>query len=193
MDTIDRIFDLMQKRGITMATLARETGLSTGLISQWNKRLQQPSNKKLEIVADYFGVSVDYLLGKDTERVHYEKLDDLYYNAVIKWSEDKLFTEEETTEIKLHFSDLLLRYKKLIESTVNCKLSLSRYLESISTFNNESEKPLTTQELIERYLSQELERERNDLKSWIDAAPYRFSLAMEKCFTEDCDPKDDKK
>ena len=47
------------------ADLAKATGISTGLISQWKNRSQQPSAKKLQIIADYFGVSTDYLLGNE--------------------------------------------------------------------------------------------------------------------------------
>ena len=50
------------------ADLAKATGISTGLISQWKNRSQQPSAKKLQIIADYFDVSTDYLLGNDTKQ-----------------------------------------------------------------------------------------------------------------------------
>ena len=64
MDTFDRIENLMMENEMSQADLSRATGISTGLISQWKKRSQTPSSKKLAQIADYFGVSVDYLLGK---------------------------------------------------------------------------------------------------------------------------------
>lgn len=65
LDTFDRIEELLKKNDTTAYKMAKATGISTGLISQWKKRSQQPSGKKLALVADYFGVSVDYLLGKE--------------------------------------------------------------------------------------------------------------------------------
>lgn len=52
---------------MTAALLTREAGLTAGLISQWKKGAQKPSSKNLQKIADYFHVSVDYLLtGRET-------------------------------------------------------------------------------------------------------------------------------
>ncbi|MFT9055732.1 MAG: helix-turn-helix domain-containing protein [Ethanoligenens sp.] len=58
--------NLMESRSMTAAQLTREAGLTAGLISQWKKGAQKPSSKSLQKIADYFHVSVDYLLtGKE--------------------------------------------------------------------------------------------------------------------------------
>lgn len=62
MDIYGRIEQLLQKENITAYKLSKETGISTGLLSQWKKRMQDPSRDKLIKIAEYFGVSVDYLL-----------------------------------------------------------------------------------------------------------------------------------
>lgn len=62
MNSVDRILSLLKERDIRASQLARETGLSSGLISQWKKGLQTPSAKSLQKIADYFDVSVDFLL-----------------------------------------------------------------------------------------------------------------------------------
>lgn len=69
MDIYDRIEYLLQKRGISSYVLSKETGVSTGLLSQWKSRKQKPSAKKLSVIANYFGVSMDYLMnGNETEQ-----------------------------------------------------------------------------------------------------------------------------
>lgn len=68
MDTYDRIERLLFENGMKQADLAKATGISTGLISQWKNRSQQPSAKKLQIIADYFDVSTDYLLGNEPKQ-----------------------------------------------------------------------------------------------------------------------------
>lgn len=47
--------------------LEEKIGLSNGTIASWKK--SSPSKSKMEQVADFFGVSVDYLLG-NTDDMH---------------------------------------------------------------------------------------------------------------------------
>ena len=68
MDTYDRIEQLMLKRGEKASDLAKATGMSTGLLSQWKSRMQKPSAAKLSKVAAHYGVTTDYLLtGEEKE------------------------------------------------------------------------------------------------------------------------------
>jgi len=68
MDTYDRIAQLMAQHGERAADLAKATGISTGLLSQWKARMQRPSLEKLTLVAEHYGVSVDRLQGKADPR-----------------------------------------------------------------------------------------------------------------------------
>lgn len=65
MDIYDRIQQLMKAKNVTAATVCKNTGISSALMTQWKQRKQNPSGIKLQKVADYFGVSVDFLLGKE--------------------------------------------------------------------------------------------------------------------------------
>lgn len=62
MDTYDRIEKLMIEHGEKASDLAKATGMSTGLLSQWKSRLQKPSTTKLSKVAAHYNVTTDYLL-----------------------------------------------------------------------------------------------------------------------------------
>mgnify|MGYP000538566516 FL=1 len=62
----DVVKDLAVKKKISVAELERTLGFGNGSISKWNK--QSPSVDKLNKVADYFDVSVDYLLGRTNTR-----------------------------------------------------------------------------------------------------------------------------
>lgn len=59
-----RIAQLCKEKGVSVAKLERETGISNGTISRWGS--SSPTVEKLEKVADYFGVSVDSLLGRES-------------------------------------------------------------------------------------------------------------------------------
>lgn len=86
MDTFDRIEMLLKENRMTQADLARATGISTGLISQWKKRMQNPSAEKLKLVADVFEVTVDYLMNGENEKkqpTENDELDDVLNNKKI--------------------------------------------------------------------------------------------------------------
>lgn len=65
MNKIFRLFDLMVEKNINAKKISDDTGISTGNISDWKSGRSKPSIEKLELLADYFDVSVDYLLGRE--------------------------------------------------------------------------------------------------------------------------------
>lgn len=63
MTVFENIKNLAKSRHITMKDLALELGFSENLFYTWKKT--NPKASDLAKVADYFNVSVDYLLGRD--------------------------------------------------------------------------------------------------------------------------------
>jgi len=61
-DLVLRIRKLCKEHGISMRRLERDNQFGNGLVSKWSH--SSPSVAYLEKVADYFGVSLNYLLGK---------------------------------------------------------------------------------------------------------------------------------
>lgn len=66
MNLADRIKELADQHGITIAELERKVGISNGQISKWNVR--SPKTENLEKVAKYFNVSLDYLTGNSDNK-----------------------------------------------------------------------------------------------------------------------------
>ena len=60
----DVFVNLLQERNISSYKLTKDTGINNGLISTWRKGVITPSAENLVKLADYFNVSVDYLLGR---------------------------------------------------------------------------------------------------------------------------------
>lgn len=56
----EQILALCKERRVSIARLERECGLGNATIRGWEK--SSPTVEKLKRVADYFGVTVDYLL-----------------------------------------------------------------------------------------------------------------------------------
>ena len=64
----NRIKELRLSKKITQVELAKHLSVSQGTLSFWEQGKYEPDNKSLTKLADYFGVSVDYLLGKSKEK-----------------------------------------------------------------------------------------------------------------------------
>lgn len=61
-----RIFFLLEKQNKKQNELSKFTGISTSTISAWNKRGTNPPADTLSTIADFFDVSLDYLItGKE--------------------------------------------------------------------------------------------------------------------------------
>lgn len=56
---------LLDERGATAYQVSKATGISTGSLTDWKKGRSSPKIENLQKIADYFGVSLDYLCGKD--------------------------------------------------------------------------------------------------------------------------------
>ena len=57
---------LLQKYGVTTYQVSKATGISQSTFSNWKSRRNLLSSDKAKLIADYFGVSLDYLMtGKD--------------------------------------------------------------------------------------------------------------------------------
>lgn len=69
MNSVERVKSLCKKRQIPISRLEKELGFANGYISQLRKGVF-PSDRLMEI-ANYFGVSVDYLINgtEETEKV----------------------------------------------------------------------------------------------------------------------------
>lgn len=66
--------ELMNERDISAYKISKETGISDRLIGYWRKGEKLPGAENLLIIADYFEVTVDYLLkGEETPNSSVEK------------------------------------------------------------------------------------------------------------------------
>lgn len=64
MNFYDRVNELCIKKGMSVTALALELGFSKGTPSNWKTMTQPPRAKNLKKIADFFGVSPEYLLSE---------------------------------------------------------------------------------------------------------------------------------
>lgn len=53
---------LCEKNGVSSADVARATGIAKATLSEWKKGTYRPKADKLQKIADYFNVTLDYLM-----------------------------------------------------------------------------------------------------------------------------------
>ena len=60
----DTFLSLCSEKGMKPGRVADEIGINRATVTSWKKRGYTPRAEVLHKIADYFGVTVDYLLGK---------------------------------------------------------------------------------------------------------------------------------
>ena len=60
----DRIRELMKEHNLNQVKLAQNVGVKQNTISAWLLGKKEPSITSLWLLADYFDVDIDYLVGR---------------------------------------------------------------------------------------------------------------------------------
>ena len=60
----DRVRELMKENGLNQVRLAEKVGLKQNTISAWLCGKKEPSITSLWLLADYFDVEIDYIVGR---------------------------------------------------------------------------------------------------------------------------------
>ena len=61
----ERLKELRQDKKLTQVDLALKIGVGKSIVSLWEKNECEPTLSKLIVIADYFGVTIDYLAGRE--------------------------------------------------------------------------------------------------------------------------------
>lgn len=68
-DFSQRLKKVRMDRHLTQAQVARKIGVTASMVSSYETDIRLPSYDVMIRIADLFGVSVDYLLGRDRQRL----------------------------------------------------------------------------------------------------------------------------
>ena len=97
--------ELLQRDGVSTYQVSKATGIAQSVFSSWKNGISKPKADKLKKIADYFGVTTDYLLGRDEKAPDPEE------------------PEQEQADVNMEFAD---RVSRLSESG---REALSQYLD----------------------------------------------------------------
>ena len=89
----EKIKELRKLKSLSQYQLARDLKVSQPTINSWEKGNRTPTFATLQTIADYFGVSIDYLLDRDQDDVTEDDFQYALYN------EAKDLTEEDRKQL----------------------------------------------------------------------------------------------
>lgn len=113
---------LLESHGVTAADVCRATGIKPNTISNWKKKRHKLSTALLEKIAQYFGVSVDYMItGASGEHFSVEG-EGYYFSDETAQAAQRLFesrglrvlfdaAQDESEENLLKFAAMIRAYK----------------------------------------------------------------------------------
>ena len=102
MTVYDRIKELAEKRKMTISEVETALGMGTNSLYSWKKKT--PNGTSLEKAADYFNVTVDYLLGRE-QKADYKFNDIPFLVETVKHKDGQF--EIKTTHLETVDIDLL--------------------------------------------------------------------------------------
>lgn len=113
MTTFDRIKKLAKNRSKSLKQVATDLGLGENYI--YTLKTKKPTATNLEKLADYFHVSVDYLLGREDEKSAQDQKDlkkflDDNLNYGMTYDGENL-TEEDKERLKIALTQVFWKYK----------------------------------------------------------------------------------
>lgn len=65
MTIAESIKELRLERSLSQAALAKSIGVSQKAIDYWERGVNEPKATYIVLLADFFGVTTDYLLGRE--------------------------------------------------------------------------------------------------------------------------------
>lgn len=68
----EKFAKLCENKGVTPYKVAKSTGIASSTLSEWKKGKSTPKTDKLQKIADYFNVDINYLLcDQGEEKIYY--------------------------------------------------------------------------------------------------------------------------
>lgn len=153
---------LRKSKDLTQETLAEFLGMSFQSVSKWERGETYPDITMLPVIASFFGVTVDSLLG--TDNIEKEKQINEYNDNYMRMLNESRFVEARdmlkvaTVEFPGNY-DLLAKYMNMLicaqtdgEYLVSIKNEVKRIYDTVQNYCTDDSTRIWTKKLICRYL-----------------------------------------
>lgn len=112
----DRLYKLRKEKELNQSDLARSLSVAKQTVSNWENGNRKPDSDMLIKIADYFDVSVDYLLGR-TDNRNYSIIKTNYKGKEIELvvnSKSNSYTQEQIQNLIDKLASMYVDVGKLI-------------------------------------------------------------------------------
>lgn len=103
-----RLKELRENLGLSQYAFADRFGVAQSTVGNWESGIREPNFDTIQRLADFFGVSVDYLLGRSEKNPLNEQLKDVDFAL---YGEVKDLTDEDKEDV-IEF----IRFKKSLKN-----------------------------------------------------------------------------
>lgn len=123
----NRLKELRTKRGLSQRALADDLHISKSAVSMYENGTREPDHETTELIADYFNVDVDYLLGRKDYTMQYVKVQpdgqsgEYYEDVTVQKIAETMRTNPESRIVFDAMSDLGPEDLKVIAKLVKKK------------------------------------------------------------------------
>lgn len=117
---------LRDEKGVKDATVAKATGIGKSTFSDWKNGRSAPKGEKLKKIAEYFGVSTQYLLTGDPRYKYLPDIDTFMENLK---TPDRI-EEKQALEFSQKFIRLSPKDREEIMRIIDMKIEMSREKEN---------------------------------------------------------------
>lgn len=90
----ERFMQLLQEKDITAYRVSKDTGVTQTTLSDWKTGRATPKTITLQKIADYFEVSLDWLVGNSDTRQNSNELNDVYFSFAKQAQDDGILPED---------------------------------------------------------------------------------------------------
>jgi transcriptional regulator with XRE-family HTH domain len=109
MEFIKIIDRLLKEKGVSAHKMSQDLGLGNSTYTHWKNRGSIPTGDILQKIADYFGVSTDYLLGRSDNPSPIGEVSAAQISGGADYSD---LPQEAIEKLKAYEADLRKIYKK---------------------------------------------------------------------------------
>jgi len=194
----ENFYNECEKRNTTPAEVVKDLGIAGGSITKW-KNGSMPSSENLIKIADYFNVSVDYLLGRQKEinKTNNEKKDSDFYRML--FSDDGMLLirkrlinrmqiygyDRLAKELHVDYRDIKTFLLQDLNYGTQCQNNLDKLLMLLETniytlFKEGLSKELTTDDVARQYfLLDEVDKAeiRGEIKQMLKQDKYNYNIS----------------
>ena len=112
MNFAERLKELRKSRKLSQGDIANVLGVTRQAVSQYETGVRKPDYEMMEVLADYFNVDMDYLLGRTDKTTTLA--------VPTNRQESEYYLDDETREL-LQFLDENPEYKRILSSSRKLK------------------------------------------------------------------------